>query len=261
MDYKEMNKGNYGYNCDCQPKGKDKETKKEKECNGAILDSYTLGECQSTCPQYFPHYKVPVVLSEFTVQIDTESKIRLCEPAIEIKRIKKNVFLTQCRLLGKTGKVFISGYVRKNIEYATMDCCNCSAICGDIKHTTVHVPFQCVTELKNLRDPKLQFNPTTEEMAFYDPKNVGRNMKETDMYSEEYFNESVYCELVHASIYEADIVHECDKVHCLPNEIVFQNFIEKEVILLKIKLLQNQQICEEKPPKYPKCDEKGKEYY
>lgn len=240
MDYKEVYKGNYKNDC---------------KCNGTVLESDTLGECESTSPQHFPHYKVPVVVSEFTVQIDTESKIKLCEPAIEIKRIKKNVFLTQCRLVGKTGKVFISGFVRKNIEYATMNCCNNSAICGDIKHTTVQVPFQCVTEIKNTRDIKLQYNPAVVETTYFDEKNMGRNMKETDMHSEEFFNEKVYCELVHASIYEADIVHESEKLNCLSNEIVFQNFIEKEVICLTIKLLQNQQICEEKPHQHnsPKC--------
>jgi hypothetical protein len=257
MDYKEMNKGNH--DCGCQPKGKEKEP--IKECKGAVLESDTLGQCENTSTQHFPHYKVPVVISEFTVQIDTESKIRLCEPAIEIKRIKKNVFLTQCRLIAGTKKVFISGFVRKNIEYATMDCCTNSAICGDIKHTTVHVPFQCVTELKNARDIKLHFNPAVVETTYFDEKTMGSSMKEKDMYSEEFFNEKVYCELVHASIYEADIVHECEKVHCMPNEILFQEFIEKEVICLKIKLLQNQQVCEEKPSKYPKCDEKEREYY
>jgi hypothetical protein len=271
MDYKEMNKGSYGYQNDNKGNSKEaskekeanneKENSNEKECKGAILDSRTLGECSNTCPPYFPHYKVPVVISEFTVQIDTESKIRLCEPAIEIKRIKKNVFLTQCRLIAGTKKVFISGFVRKNIEYATMDCCKNSAICGDIKHTTVHVPFQCVTELKNIREPHFQYNPTVEEITYFDEKNMGRSMKETDMYSQEYFNEKVFCELVHASIYEADIVHEDEKLQCLPVEHVFQNFIEKEVICLTIKLLQNQQVCEDKPPKYPHCDEKDKEYY
>lgn len=241
MDYKEMNKGKYG--CEC----KGKESSKEKECLGSVLDTYTLGECSSTCPQNFPYYKVPVVLSEFTVQIDTESKIRLCEPAIEIKRIKKNVFLNQCRLIPGTCKVFISGYVRKNIEYATMDCYNDSGICGDIKHTTVHVPFQCMTEVKNLRTPNLHFNETVKELEYWDEKCMGRDMKEIDMHSEEYFNEKVYCELVHAKIYEADIVHDYEKLQCMPKEILFQTFIEKEVLCLTIKLLQNQQVHGEYP--------------
>lgn len=258
MDYKEMNKGNQGYN---NPQPSDKHESKCKECEGKIIESNTLCDCPNTCPPRFPHYKVPVVIAEFTVQIDNESKIRLCEQAIEIKRIRKNVFLTQCRLISKTGKVFISGFVRKNIEYATMDCYNHSGICGDIKHTTVHVPFQCVTELKNMRPVNIQPNPVTEETIYFDEKNMGRNMKETELHSEEFFNERVYCELVHASIHEADIVKECEKIGHMPVEVTFQEFIEKEVICLTIKLLQNQQIYDYQPPKYPDCDCKDKEYY
>ena len=76
--------------------------------------------------------KVPVVLAQRNIQIDVEAEIKLKEPFFEIKRIKKNVVLTQCKLLpisGRivdgvpiTGKLFISGFVRKNIEYATADC-------------------------------------------------------------------------------------------------------------------------------------------
>jgi hypothetical protein len=255
MDYKEINQGSCSQHSDCQSEGED------KECKGRVLESCTLNECTNTSLPKYPQYKVPVVISEFTVQIDTESKIRLCEPAIEIKRIKKNVFLTQCRLIGNTKKVFISGFVRKNIEYATMDCCKNSAICGDIKHTTVHVPFQCVTELKNMRAPQHKNNPASLEMSYWDEKNMGRSMKETDMHSEEFFNEKVYCELVHASIHEADIVEESEKLDCLPVEHVFQNFIEKEVICLTIKLLQNQQIYKEQPPKCPNYDWQEQESY
>lgn len=256
MEYKEMNKGYYNDDkCGNKEKGKD------KECKGAVVESNTLNECSNTCPPIYPHYKVPVVIAEFTVQIDSESKIKLAEPAIEIKRIKKNVFLTQCRLLGKTGKVFISGFVRKNIEYATVGSYSNSALCGDIRHTTVHVPFQCVTELKDMRTPQLQYNPSVKEIIYWDEKNMGRCMKETDMASEEFFNEKVFCELVHASIHEADIIEDSEKLHYLPVEHVFQNFIEKEVICLTIKLLQNQQVYEGKPPIYPHYDSKATDYY
>ena len=43
--------------------------------------------------------KVPVVLAEPTLQIVVESNIELCPPATEIKRVKKNVFLEQVKLV------------------------------------------------------------------------------------------------------------------------------------------------------------------
>ena len=41
-----------------------------------------------------------------------------------------------------SGKLFISGFVRKNIEYATADCIDKKVVSGRIAHTTVDVHFQ-----------------------------------------------------------------------------------------------------------------------
>jgi len=213
-----------------------------EDCKGKVLESVTLSECPSVSKDKFPHYKIPMILSEFTVQIDIESRIKLAEPAIEIKRIKKNVFLTECRLVGKTNKLFLKGFIRKNIEYATEKSSNADAICGDIKHTTVHIPFHCITELDCLREPEIYANPVSEETVYWNEKNMGRDMKETDLYSEEIFNEKIYCELLKARIYEADIAKEFEKGSCDSVEHVFRSFIEKEILYLSIKLLQNKQV-------------------
>ena len=73
--------------------------------------------------------KIPVVLVETNITIPVEATITLDQTVMEIKRIKKNVFLTQSRLIPfsqdnreNTGIVFIEGFVRKNIEYATQTC-------------------------------------------------------------------------------------------------------------------------------------------
>ncbi|MDF2486790.1 MAG: hypothetical protein K0R46_2958, partial [Herbinix sp.] len=89
----------------------------EKECNAAVLKADTLTSADNY-PWWGGDYKIPKVLAEFIIQIDSEATIRLNEPAYEIKRIEKQVFLTQCRFIPPTNKVFIEGYIRKNIEYA-----------------------------------------------------------------------------------------------------------------------------------------------
>jgi len=226
----------------------------KEECEGKILENSMLNKCTDVNMELPPKFETPIVIAEFKVQIDVESKIKLAEPAIEIKRIKKNVFLTQCRLVGKTDKVFIKGFVRKNIEYATMDSVSNSGICGDIKHTTVHVPFHCVAELKNMRTPELKVNPQTQEITYISKENCGSDIKEKDLISGEFFNEKVFCKLVSAVIHEADIEEEHEKIESLPGEFLFQNFLEKEVICLTIKLLQNQQIREEKKEKFSPFD-------
>ena len=46
-----------------------------------------------------PILKVPVVLAETTLQIVVEANIPLNPPASEIKRVFKDVFITQCKLV------------------------------------------------------------------------------------------------------------------------------------------------------------------
>lgn len=73
--------------------------------------------------------KIPVVIAETNITIPVEATIKLDYPAIEIKRIRKNVYLTQSRVIPfsqdgvfGTGILFIAGFIRKNIEYATKTC-------------------------------------------------------------------------------------------------------------------------------------------
>lgn len=209
---------------------------------GKVTESTSMNECPNI-PLEPGFAKIPVVLAEFTVQIDVESKIKLGEEAVEIKRIKKNVFLTQCRLIAGTDKLFIKGYVRKNIEYATINCSHEHGTDGDIKYTTQNVPFQCTTAVKFTREPELHPNPTPEETTYFDKKDMGKDMKEQDLYTKEFFNEKVFCEMIKAKIYEADIEKDYEKVDGHNTEYVFRSFIEKEVIYLTLKLLQNQQVC------------------
>jgi hypothetical protein len=212
------------------------------ECKGEVKESKTMCDCENY-PYPYPGYaKIPVVLGEFTVQIDVESKIKLDEPAIEIKRIRKNVYLNQCRLIPGTNKLFLKGYVRKNIEYATKDGSKKDVICGDIKHTTLYVPFECVTKVCLKNYPKFYSSPLPQEVEYLDKKSTGKDMKETDLMSYEYFNEKVYCELEKAYIYEANIIEDYDRIECHPNEYLFTSFIEKEVVYLTLKLLQKQQV-------------------
>jgi hypothetical protein len=212
------------------------------KCEGLILENDTLNEYSEKEVYQTGFAKVPVVLGEVTVQIDVESKIKLPEPALEIKRIKKNVFLSQCRLVAGTKKVFLKGFVRKNIEYATIDCVIPKAICGDIRHATVQVPFQCTAEASYLRPAAKKKNPPVKMINYFDEENLGIDTKQQDLLSAEIFNEKIYCELEHSSIYEADIIEDGKPIQGHPTEHEFKSFIEKEVIYLTLKLLQNQQI-------------------
>ncbi|WCK55922.1 DUF4183 domain-containing protein [Aneurinibacillus sp. Ricciae_BoGa-3] len=68
--------------------------------------------------------KVSVVLQELSAQIPMRARIAFPagQNVLEIKTIKNRTKITQCRLIqpkvGTTSKLFIAGFVRKNIQYA-----------------------------------------------------------------------------------------------------------------------------------------------
>lgn len=214
-----------------------------KDCDAAVLKADTLTGAENH-PWPGGNFKIPRVLSEFVVQIDSESKIRLNEPAYEIKRIEKQVFLTQCRFIPATHKVFIEGYIRKNIEYASRTCSKYNAISGTIKDTTVHVPFKVYTKVDfHGAKPHIVPNPPSMVARYFDEKRMGKDIREADRSNVEIFNEPVYCELEWAAVYDADINDKGKQIDKMLNEEEFKEFTDKSVVYLCIKLLQKQQVC------------------
>lgn len=215
----------------------------EKGCEAKVLQSDTLTGAENY-PWPGGDFKLPRVLSEFVVQIDSESEIRLNEPAYEIKRIEKQIFLKQCRYISATNKVFIEGYIRKNIEYAAQTCSKYNTISGTIKDTTVHVPFKFYTKVDFCgATPQIIPNPPSMVARYFDEKRMGKDIREADRSNIEIFNEPVYCELEWSAIYDADINEKGCPIDKIPNEEEFQEFTDKSVIYLCIKLLQKQQVC------------------
>lgn len=205
--------------------------------------------------------KIPVVLAETNITIPVEATITLDQRAIEIKRIKKNVFLTQSRLMpfsqdGRkgTGILFVGGFIRKNIEFATQTCHTSGTgnICGDIRQCTVHIPFNFTTRITFLRPPIFHESTTPSELEFFtntlqgcdvcaDPV-IGRNPCDQNFSFTEFFNEKPFVELVKANITEIDI-HGDTTPNCKnPEEQMFKKITEKIIVNLTLKVLQNQQV-------------------
>lgn len=205
--------------------------------------------------------KIPVVLGQTDVQIDLETDVKLKDDFYEIKRIKKDVFLTQCRLMPTagmrdkrgnliSGKLFLQGYIKKNIEYATAKCSDeDDVVSGNIKHTTVKVPFKCITEVIYDRQPIIKYRSNAKEIEYFDD-NVSYNNKcqrkikgksncEQDFEEIVYYTEKPYCELEEARIFEADLHKEPLQVEGITT---FNKVTEKLVLFLRIKVLQVQQV-------------------
>jgi hypothetical protein len=230
----------------------------------ATVTGGTTSDCVNTTAPIVPLstgavVKIPVVLAELTVQVNVNSVIDLPEYAWEIKDIKKHLKVTQCLLIQDTNVLFIKGFVRKNIQYATRSCSNKQSFCGDIKHCTVDVPWSCTTpvifnginplppiprtatEFEYLRQQKLH-GP-----EFADKDNLmSGDLSEFNQISTEYFNELPFCELVSSRIVEFDeqlgrVRSDCHKMPF--EEKQFKSIEEKMVIFLTLKVLQNRQVA------------------
>ena len=204
--------------------------------------------------------KIPVVLTESTVTITIESSLKLEDAVLQIKHIRKNVYLNHCKLISNSegGKhnteiLFIDGSIRKNIEYIAKDNNDNRATCGKVKHATVKVPFSCTTRIMFNTYPK--FKPSTYQdevkilqtsVKVFDHCGediTGGDTLEQSFKTMEFFNEKVFCELISAEIVESDILENAiSKEYKTHLDGGFHDITEKVVLFLTIKLLQNQDI-------------------
>jgi hypothetical protein len=212
------------------------------------IRSATINECIADEAQVYAIdgsgkiVKIPVLLQSLTIQIPTHANIEFpeCEHVLEIKDIKKRVFLSQCKLLhsGNGGTLFISGFIRKNIQYASNPIsCKRSDIQTNIKSLTVNVPFECSTKIESLlSEPVGPLFNTREEFNFmistplpegYPEKDelLSDDLSQFGQQSTQYFNELPFCELVKAKIIEID-----QSLNRKPGKIIKPSH-EKEILL------------------------------
>lgn len=213
-----------------------------------------------------PTVKIPVVLAQLQIQINLDSIITLPEPALEIKNIKKRVKVTQCLLLqdpfapvGSPVMLSVKGYIRKNIDYATRLCSNKEGVCGDIRHCTIDVPYSCMTPVVfNGSAPATLLSNTVDEFTFFRDQPLSgpgfaekdhllsSDLSEYNQVSQEFFNELPFCELISARIVEYDEYLNRQRpcgVDLPFEEKEFRQVEEKAVLVMVIKILQNQQVA------------------
>ncbi|MDF2035784.1 DUF3794 domain-containing protein [Cytobacillus oceanisediminis] len=223
-------------------------------------------DCESHSHQH-PHVcigkivaKVPVVLAELSLQINVDAFIKFPEPVLEIKDIKKQIKLTQCRLLLPTNKLFVKGFVRKNIQYASpcmeIEPSTEKTVASDIHSFTADIPFQCITEIKHfLTKPVMPETNHRCEFDFLISKPLPSGHPEKDEFqssdlsqfhqeSTQFYNELPFCELVSSKIIEWDeAIDRKPLPNCSPvGEGYFTTVEEKMVIDICIKVLQKQQV-------------------
>jgi hypothetical protein len=210
--------------------------------------------------------RVPVVLQELRVRTTTVANINFPDPVLEIKDIKKRVKIVQCRLLLTQNSfesalgvpLFIKGFIRKNIQYAT-PCPHSESDCvaSQLRSLTVDVPFECVTTVTEfLNAPVLPDFNSRSEFDYFRAQKLGHGFPEKDellssdlsqfhQESTQFYNQLPFCELVQSDILQWD---EAVDRYPLPGnapfeEGTFYNIVQKTLLEFTIKILQNQQVA------------------
>ncbi|MGG0762402.1 CsxC family protein [Bacillus paramycoides] len=195
--------------------------------------------------------KVPVVLAEPTLQIVVEADIPLSPAATEIKRVKKNVFLNQVKLVPVAfqridgtdffnvtrAKLFVAGHIRKNIEYAT------SACNGALQDRIADVQFSGFADLLAgfsgglISPPILGISENAEANFISDTNSLNARLDKAFFQNLVKYNEQPFGELVAANFFELDF----SPIEATP-EGTFSTLREKIVLDLTVKVLQVQQL-------------------
>ncbi|WHY89121.1 Uracil permease [Neobacillus novalis] len=194
-----------------------------------------------------PTIKVPVVLAEPTLQIVVEATIPLAPAATEIKRVIKNVFLDQVKLVPVeftpiTGtdffnvtraKLFVAGHIRKNIEYAS-DECN-----GALQDRIANVPFSGFADITTfLTQPILGISAESKAAFLNEENGLVPRLDKFFFQNLVKYNEQPFGELVTANMFELDFSP------VIPfTEGTFDTITEKIVLDLTVKVLQTQQLA------------------
>jgi hypothetical protein len=200
--------------------------------------------------------KVPVVVAEPTIQIPIEAIITLAPAASEIKRVKKNVFLEQVKLVpvapfsridgtdfftAGRAKLFVAGHIRENIEFAArknVEFAAAGACAAPLQDQIVDIPFSGVTDVTSfINPPVIGINEASESSFLSDMNPLNARLDKFFFNNLVKFNEQPFGELVSANFFELDF-SSTEPVA----EGTFRTLTEKIVMELTLKVLQNQQL-------------------
>ncbi|WP_338452238.1 DUF3794 domain-containing protein [Niallia oryzisoli] len=214
---------------------------------------------------------VPITLAQRTITTSLSANIHFDDPVLEIKDVKKRVKIIQCSLIldpvtepedvfePADARLFIRGFVRKNFQYASptyRDSDNC--ITSEMKSHTIDVPFEVSTVIpadEFISPPQRPVLNTRFEYEFFRSQKLGKGFPEKDRFlssdlsqfhqlSTQNYNQFPFCELISSKISEWDEAIDRRPLHGEEwfEEGFFHEMVEKMVLTITIKVLQNQQV-------------------
>lgn len=193
-----------------------------------------------------------------TVSIPTEAIITLPAKALEIKNIRKRLKITQSRFFNSppaivgvptdTPKLFLAGFVRKDIQFSKATSQTLTTVTGTINDFVVDVPWSCVVDLgtglvlpptRFGSQQEFEFATNTALPAGFASKDrlIAGDLSEFNLISTEFLNQLPTVSLVVSQINEMD--EALDRVALAGGpfeEGQFTMIQEKMVILVQVLL-------------------------
>jgi len=193
-----------------------------------------------------------------TVSIPAESIITLPTKALEIKMIRKALKVTQSRFFNCTAsvpgiphdtpKLFLGGFVRKDIQYSEPVRQTATTTEGIIKDFVVDIPISCVIDLgKYLTFPPVHYDHQ-QEYGFAKSKSlpsgfsskdqlISRDLTEFNILSQQFYNTLPTFRLLFSQINEMDDALDPMPLYGGPfEESTFRTLQEKMIILIQLEV-------------------------
>ncbi|MBU3101109.1 MULTISPECIES: DUF7852 domain-containing protein [Clostridium] len=237
--------------------------KKKDDSNITINDIYKTHEninnnyCETLIAT------LPVIIAEKNIDIPIESTFRLKNAALDIKNMKKNVYLTSSKLLPiyekddilplLNGNLFLEGFVRNEIDFSIAKGVYDNIINLDTECVIIYIPFKCTSLINCKVRPVFSKGKGLDYIPIYissDCLNINNDfneyLREKNTQCSEYINcdiEPINCKMERVKIYETYTLLDrkpfSDK---FPLEMNFNTIKESIVLNLSLTLIQKQDI-------------------
>jgi hypothetical protein len=102
---------------------------------------------------------IPIILAEVNIDIPIESTFKLKNPALDIKAMKKDLYLTNSTILPMyenqdissaclNGKLFLEGFVRNKLDFSIAKTIIDNIINLDTESVIIYIPFKYTTSIQ-----------------------------------------------------------------------------------------------------------------
>ena len=179
---------------------------------------------------------IPILLAEVNIDIPIESTFKLANPALDIKNMKKELYLTNSTLLPMyesydissselRGKLFLEGFVRNKLDFSIAKAISDNIISLDTECVIIYIPFKCTTLIQYKLPPVFLKEKLLDE---YNNCNTS----------------PITCEIKEYKICETYTLLDKEPFNeNFPIEINFHTIKENIIINLSLTLLQEQDVA------------------